>query len=450
MKNIAAISLGAVALIFLPVISYYIDGSCVRKQIENISDTLVNCVIPVGEWSVTLWCFIVDCMFVPFIWTINNLLSLTEVIQNLIVYAVELFPSFTNIVFMTPMTPVRNVISSASNFISTVLTRVVHADTVSGGIMVPFRDDLQCVVDDQKCGVGQNLEEFITALSNPDSFRKGLQCPVVMFTLIHQIMAYLYLVYTILSFPLVMIFSVFVALFHVIVGSIGFLHYVMFDTPSQKGLDFGFVLTSITKLFFFVIETILKYILILLELSEYALKNPLCDVFHMICVCGLYSLYPVFYLLVIVWCVVKLVCLVFILLMYTLIVCLQFIFVAVCNLINLILFLVSVLLVLAVAVIVLACCIFVLTGIIYIWVYVISHLLLKRTFRIRSPLQYIKMLSNVNRFAPGVDDKTGECCVCFHYRVLVKFVCGHVNVCRNCVRQIRLTDSRCPLCRARI
>ena len=131
MKNIAVISLGAVALIFLPVIFSYSDESCVRKQIENISDTLVNCVIPIGEWCVKLWCFIVDCMFVPFIWTINNLLSFTAVIQNFIVYVAELFPSFTNILFMSPMTPVRNVISSASNFISTVLSRFVRDDTVS-------------------------------------------------------------------------------------------------------------------------------------------------------------------------------------------------------------------------------------------------------------------------------------------------------------------------------
>ena len=74
------------------------------------------------------------------------------------------------------------------------------------------------------------------------------------------------------------------------------------------------------------------------ELSEYALKYPLCYVFHMICVCGLYSLYPVFYLLVIVRCAVKVVFLVFILLMLTLTVCLQFSFVAVYTLINLTLF----------------------------------------------------------------------------------------------------------------
>ena len=128
--------------------------------------------------------------------------------------------------------------------------------------MVPFRDDLQCIVDDQQCAPNQNVEDHITDLSNPDSFSKGLQCSAVMFTLIHQIMTFLYLVYKILCFPLVMIFSVFVALFHVSVESIGFLHYAIFDTPSQKGLDFGFVLTSITKLFFFVIETILKYVLI--------------------------------------------------------------------------------------------------------------------------------------------------------------------------------------------
>ena len=43
-----------------------------------------------------------------------------------------------------------------------------------------------------------------------------------------------------------------------------------------------------------------------------------------------------------------------------------------------------------------------------------------------------------------------ECCVCYRDTIPVNLVCGHSNVCANCLEQIRLLNSRCPMRRARI
>ena len=172
MKHIAVLSLLAFALISLPVVFYYIDGSSPIKQIEIISESLATYASPVGECCLKLWSFVVDCICMPFIWTTNILLYFTEVIQKLLICMAGYFPDFTNIGFVSPMTFVSNVTASISNVISSVLSWIVHrgdgdVKNLAGEVMMRFQDDQQCVVDG-----GQDMDvEHITYLSDTDSFR---------------------------------------------------------------------------------------------------------------------------------------------------------------------------------------------------------------------------------------------------------------------------------------
>ena len=392
MERRAAISLGAVVLISLPVIFYYIDGSCVGQQMLNISDSLVKLVSPIGDWSVTFWCFIVEYTFVPCFWMIYTLQYLVEFIQMFTIYAAQQFLALTKALILTPIKSITSTITNASYFISNILSRVVQGDKVTGEIMVLSREGTQCLVDDQQCDLDQKVE-FVTALSNPDSFRRGLQCSAVMYSLLEEILKYFHLVFKIISLPFVMVTSVAAALYYAVVHVIVLIHYMIFDA---EGFDFGHIVTSISRLFFFIIETFLKYTLGFLETTKYFLEYPLCEFVHILCVCGLYGLYPVFYLLISVWCLVKLAFLVIVGLIYVLTVCLKIVFVVFGNLINLFFFLFSVVIVLLVSAILLTSCILVLISICYIWVYVLNRFLLREKFRILSPLQLLNVREKTN------------------------------------------------------
>lgn len=121
-------------------------------------------------------------------------------------------------------------------------------------------------------------------------------------------------------------------------------------------------------------------------MSEFALKILLPDALHLICIYGSYILYPVIYLFVTVWCLVKLFLLVIVLLMYLLTVCLQILLVALSNLVNLILLLISILLILAIVLVILAFCILALICVAGVGEYVVNHLMLRPKSRILSSL----------------------------------------------------------------
>lgn len=474
-KNIFAVAVLA-TLLPLPIFFKYLDGTSPNAYVHNVTDRLVQTphIAPIVDVVIPLWNASVDGVCFPFFKAVELLLVFTELSEQFILYMIEFFPNILISMFLTPTKFLIRVLDDISSYISDWLywlvsreNKIETREIVFTGFHTTSRKQLQCPINKDK--TDRNIQSDVLVIKHVVKKCAGFtpqSCS-------RQSISYAYQLYqaAVLSseFILNVLKLVVSYIYHAVCisltmlsGALYLLQFILVETSLKKSVYISDGLAFLAASFFSLVSSFLNIIMSLMEKLEFGLKSLLPGVLQLVATNRFYIFYPMMYIGLILYSIVKLISIIFSVIARLIFLCLQFVVSVIGNVLWLVMSFILLFLVIVLLSVVLAVIIVSLMFVVGICEYIIIRFLLKSQPRILS-----KLLCALHRFrrdnnrrsrrkfkentSSTIRSSEDTCVVCYNDKVLIKTKpCNHRACCYDCIRQIRLNDNRCPLCRSPI
>ena len=463
-------------LLALPIFFQYLDGTSPNAFVQNVTDRLVQIphIAPIADAVILLWNASVDCVCFPFFRAVELLLFFTKLSEWFILYIIDCFPVMLNSVFVTPTSFLIRMIDHANAYTSKLFFGLVLRENemetyeiVYGGYHGMNYNQPQCPVNNDRTKGNEQGNVLVVTKKNIISFMFW-KCAVIKHqSFLQQCIVFAVQLYQVATAPFNLVFHILkivasysyhavCILFTLLSRALYFLYFILLETSfQQKNLYISNGLVIIAASIFSVVSSFLNIIMFLIGKLEFGLKSLLPGVIQLIATNRFFIFYPMMYTGLILYSIVKLISFIFSVLVRFILLSLQFVLSVIGNVLWLLMSFILLLLVIALLSFVLAVIFVSLIFFAGICEYVIIRFLLKSQPRVLSKLSsafrlFIWDKKHGRGYVLSVPFKD-TCVVCFYDKVLQKTEpCNHRACCYDCIRQIRLNDNRCPLCRSPI